>query len=199
VDVSDWIGIAAAVIALASGGVALRANHHAAKANQKADESNRIAEDALEDARDARESALWDSVLESLHSLVNFNYVMPTEDVGPYLSTVRFRLMLLADKLNRPAVSEWLGQAWKTASLLMREAGEKKISRDAPDLAGEIVKANVPVMSWVTRALIGNLRLLRAQGISDEIVRTLELDANAVGREVRERNGWEDEGASDES
>ncbi|GAA1118197.1 hypothetical protein [Citricoccus alkalitolerans] len=202
-DVSDWIAVAATVIALVSGGLALRANHHAAEANDKADKANGIAErangiadEALKDARDAREAAIWDSALEALHGLVNFNYAMPSKDVGPYMSSVRFRLMALADHIDRPAVAGWLEEAWKTASVLMREAGEARIDPGEKDIPGALLRANAPVADWVVQALIGNLRFMRANGITDEKAAELEANAVDITQGVRDRNDWQDDGSA---
>lgn len=168
------------------------ANDIARGANSRADHANAIAESALEDARQARLDVVWDEVIRALNDLVTFDFAGATEDVGQRLISARTSLQMLADKLGADWVGKWLYADWHTATLFMREAGERTVDKRRADYAEALLEANSNAAAWLA-GMIHNIRFARLGGISNDEAERLERNAVEHAEAVRKRNNWPEE------
>lgn len=189
----ELFSVVIAALSLAVAGLSWRssrkANTLARGANDRADHANAIAEAALDDARQARLDAVWDEVVRALNNLLTFDFAGSFEDVGPRLVSARNSLQMLADKVDEDALGEWMQAEWVTATLLMREAGEKRVDRRHPDYAGATVQANSAAAAWFA-AMINNIRAARLGRMTDDDAESLRQNAVEHATAIRKRNNW---------
>lgn len=189
-DPSFWINLAMAVIAVLACVFAGLSARRAKEANRIAKSANEIAESAQTKADKLRSDAIWDDVELNLNWLLSFDYVGAAKPIDEVLVPTRFRLMKLAEHIDRPEVSEWLQADWRATSHNIAAVMETPLQVDRKDFAGSLVKANEPAHVWVA-ALLNNIRKMRADGISPEEAEQLRANAEKMSEKLREQFGWE--------